>query len=291
MNPIDKINQAAASLPWWKAPIISIYGNKYGVFDIAIVVLIIIAGFWIAGNFKQFLNSSKMKKIFHNDSTRTLLGSFGRYTIILITFLVAFETMGISLSSLAVIAGALSLGIGFGLQNIVNNLVSGIILMMERSVKIGDIIELDASTIGKVVDIRLRSTIITTFDNIEIVVPNSELVQNRVVNRTMTSFVRRLIMPFGVAYGTSVEEVKKVVLDAVYASGLNFVTKEEQKPAVRMMAMGASSVDFELLVHIDQSKTDAPTPSDFLIVIYNALNQAKISIPFPQLDVHIQKNN
>jgi small-conductance mechanosensitive channel len=218
-----------------------------------------------------------------------LIANFGKYTIVVITFLIVLSTLGLNLTSLAVVAGALSVGIGFGLQNIVNNFVSGIILLIEKSIRIGDLIEVSDAVVGRVQEIRLRSTIITTFDNVELVVPNSELVQNRIVNRTLTSGVRRLRMPFGVAYGTDVEQVRSAILSAVAQSSLRCYSDEEKKPDVWMTGLGASSVDYALLVWIDAEQPDPPLPSDFYILIYNALNAAKIPIPFPQLDVHMTR--
>lgn len=272
---------------WWNSQIFSIGGNGISPFDIFLVAAIIFVGLKLAGSYRKFMISKKMEERIENASTRLMLANGGKYLIVVLTGFITLETIGIDLSSLAVVAGALSVGIGFGLQNIVNNLVSGLLLMMEKSIKIGDIIELDASTIGKVEEIRLRSTIVKTFDNVEIVVPNGELVQNRIVNRTLSNGVRRLVIPFGVAYGTDIENVKQVVLNAVEKNGLNYLKDEDRKPVVRMSSMSASSVDFNLFVHIDQCGESVPLPSDFLVVIYNALNSSGISIPFPQLDVHM----
>lgn len=269
-------------------PLFTVAGNSYAITDIAIVVFIVVFGFYLANGFKRLLNSPKIADNMENKSTRILLGNFGKYVIIVITFIVALQTLGINLSSLTVIVGALSVGIGFGLKNIINNLVSGIILIFEGSIKIGDMIELDPATFGKVEEIRLRSTVIKTPDNIEILIPNGDLASSRVINRTLSDNIRRLTVPFSVAYGTKDEDVKETILNALENCDLVYIkNNEEKKPAVRMNTMAASSVDYILLVYVDQENSKSSIPSDFLTLIYNTLNEKNITIPFPQMDVNL----
>lgn len=273
---------------WLDVPLFTLYGQEYKPLGLLLVLFLIAFGFWLAGWFKRKI-MAEGSPLHMTMGTRTLVANLGRYLIVFVTVLAALNTLGVNLSSLTVVAGALSVGIGFGLQNIVNNLVSGIILMGEKSIRIGDTIEISDTMRGKVREIRMRSTIVTTFDNIDVIIPNGELIQNRVVNLTLQDAIRRLKIPFGVAYGTPVERVNEVILGALEKSGLNYYEEEGRNAAVWMSGMGASSVDFELIVWIKTDEPDrpAPLPGDFLVMIYNALNEARISIPFPQMDLHV----
>lgn len=276
------------NLSFINKPLFTVAGNGYAITDIAIVILIMVFGFYLANGFKRLLNSPKIANNMENRSTRILLGNFGKYVIIVITFIIALQTLGINLSSLTVIIGALSVGIGFGLKNIINNLVSGIILIFEGSIKIGDMIELDPTTFGKVEEIRLRSTVIKTPDNIEILIPNGDLTSSRVINRTLSDNIRRLTVSFSVAYGTKDEDVKTTILKAIESCDLVFIkNNDEKKPVVRMNTMATSSVDYILLIYVDQGNSQSSIPSDFLTLIYNTLNENSITIPFPQMDVHL----
>jgi small-conductance mechanosensitive channel len=164
-------------------------------------------------------------------------------------------------------------------------------MMFERSVRVGDFIELSDTLRGTVTDMRIRSTVIKTLDNIDIVVPNSSFIQNNVINLTLDDTMRRLHIPFGVAYGTEVEKVKEAILSELSESGLKYYRgeNEERQPLIRMTGMGASSVDYELLVWIDWSpQRQNATKSDFLILVYKTLYKHGIEIPFPQMDLHLK---
>jgi potassium efflux system protein len=253
-----------------------------------LVTLGIIAGRfykrWIARAGKRWPDMSQM-------SIR-LASNIGYYLIIIVTLIIALGSIGIDMSSISLIAGALSIGIGFGLQTVVSNFIAGIILMFERTIRIGDTIELSDTLRGRVTDMRIRSTTIKTFDNIDIVVPNSSFIQNNVVNWTLEDLSRRLHIPFGVAYGTKVEDVKQAVLEELAQSRLTYIKDDETKqPEVWMVAMNSSSVDFELLVWVEWLNALRPNAlrSDFMILIYNALYKHGIQIPFPQLDLYVKQ--
>jgi small-conductance mechanosensitive channel len=221
-----------------------------------------------------------------------LITNMGYYFIILISFIIAFSSIGIDMSSMSLIAGALSIGIGFGLQTVVSNFIAGVILMFERTIRIGDVVQISDSLRGKVTDMRIRSTTIKTFDNVDIIVPNSSFIQNNVINLTLEDLSRRLHVPFGVAYGTKVDLVKDVILTELKNSGLVYVKNDaERAPEIWMTAMGQSSVDYELLVWVEWDNQYRPNAimSDFLILIYGALNKHNIQIPFPQMDVYIKQ--
>lgn len=285
----------ALSIKVWNLisqPIFSINQTPISILKLLITLLIFVAGFVLGALYKRKIKNMASYRRSIPASTRTLLANIGYYIIILIAFFISLNVLGIKLSSLAFIAGALSVGIGFGLQNIVSNLVSGLILMFERSIKIGDYIQLDDNLRGYVSDIRMRSTTITTNENIDVIIPNQKLIENNMVNWTMSDNIRRFSIPFGVAYGTDVHKVIDIVTQTVLNSELkeDIIENDLRKTRVIMTEMADSSVNFELLVWIIGDKLNKPkrTASEFLIIIYDVLNKNNIEIPFPQRDLHIR---
>ncbi|RXK12109.1 mechanosensitive ion channel protein MscS [Halarcobacter mediterraneus] len=255
-------------------------------------IFLILIGILIGKIYKRWILkvSSKWPNI--SEMSLKISSNVGFYLIIFITFIIALGSLGIDMTSISLIAGALSIGIGFGLQTVVSNFISGIILMFERTIRIGDVIEINDLLKGTVTDIRVRSTTVKTFDNIDIVVPNSSFIQNNVINWTLEDKSRRLHVPFGVAYGTKIEEVKEIVLRELLNSDLTFIKNDKDKqPDIRFENMNNSSVDLELLVWIKTNDKLTPNAlkSDFLLLIYNALYKNNIEIPFPQLDLHIKR--
>jgi small-conductance mechanosensitive channel len=260
--------------------------------NFAIFILVLFIGWFVGKYYKHFIYKLRHRKDI-SYSTATLLANMGYYTILTLSFLIALKAVGLDLSSLAMIAGALSVGIGFGLQNVVSNFVSGIILMFERSIKVGDYIQIDQDTRGEVVDISMRSTVIRTNDNINLIIPNQSFIQNNVINWTLGDDIVRFRVPFGVAYGSDIDKVEKVILNAINTSNLPFIKKHSNynvTPHIVFMEMADSSLNFELFVWVKGEYARRPrrTRSLFLKVIYKALNDAGISIPFPQQDLHIK---
>jgi small-conductance mechanosensitive channel len=271
-------------------PLFSIEHKDISLINFFIFTVLILAGLYIGKYYKKSIYSLK-EKYDINNSTATLLANIGYYLILAVVFLSSLKSIGLNLSSLTVIAGALSVGIGFGLQNVVSNFVSGIILMFEKSIKIGDYIQLDEDTRGTVTDIRMRSLTIRTNDNIDLIVPNQNFIQNIVTNWTLNDKSRRFRIPFGVAYGTEVKTVEKVVLEAVKDMKLPHYKIGAKKPQIIFTSLGDNSINFELFVWVKDELTLRPryTTSEFLKTIYKALNDADINIPFPQQDVYIKE--
>jgi hypothetical protein len=154
--------------------------------------------------------------------------------------------------------------------------------------------EIEAGVRGKVSQINMRSSVITTFDNIDIIIPNATLIQNNVINLTFSDDIRRLNIPFGIAYGCDIDYVIKTILESLNNSKLTYIRYSIDKaPKVRMTLMGASSINFELLVWIsenpDENGVGSSNMSDFLIFIYKTLQENNIEIPFPQMDIHLKK--
>lgn len=275
-------------------PIIPI-GDGVSILAVIKFLLIFIIGFSIATFYRKKITNASTNYLRNTSiATRTMLANLGYYFLVAITFVFGLKSVGIDLSSLTILVGALSVGIGFGLQNIVSNFISGIILIFEKSIQVGHIIEIGAGVRGKVSQINMRSSVITTFDNIDIIIPNATLIQSNVTNLTFSDDIRRLSIPFGIAYGSDIDYVIKTILESLSNSSLTYIrTTPEKAPKVRMTLMGTSSIDFELLVWIsenpDENGVGSSNMSDFLIFVYKTLQANNIEIPFPQMDVHLRK--
>ena len=275
-------------------PIIPI-GDGVSILAITKFLFIFILGFSLATFYKKKISSGNANYLRNTSiATRTMLANLGYYFLVAITFVFGLKSVGIDLSSLTILVGALSVGIGFGLQNIVSNFISGIILIFEKSIQVGHIIEISTGVRGKVSQINMRSSVITTFDNIDIIIPNATLIQNNVINLTFSDDIRRLNIPFGIAYGLDIDNVIHIILESLSNSTLTYIRNTPEKaPKVRMTLMGTSSIDFELLVWIsenpDENGIGSSNMSDFLIFIYKTLQENNIEIPFPQMDIHLKK--
>jgi small-conductance mechanosensitive channel len=193
------------------------------------------------------------------------------------------------MSKLALFASALGVGVGFGLQNLISNFVAGIMLLFEKTLKVGDFIELQSGLSGEVREINIRSTLVTTNDNVDVVVPNSEFVNGRVMNWTMREAYRRIHVPFGVAYGSDLELVRKAALEAATAVEHTLVDAS-RKPQAWLTKFGDSSLDFELIVWLKPEAVKRPgaVQADYLWAIAAALKKYDLEIPFPQRDLHIR---
>ncbi len=211
------------------------------------------------------------------------------YIIVFIGFIFALSLLGVSFNRMALIFGALGVGIGFGLQNIVNNFFSGVIVLFERSLKVGDFVELESGVFGEVKDIKIRSTLVRTTDNIDIIVPNSEFISGRVTNWTLAERFRRFRIPFSVAYGSDKNLVRKAVIEE--AMTVRHTMKISGfEPQVWMTGFGDSALNFTLGVWVEAESVRRPAPmtSDYLWAIDDALRKYNIEIPFPQRDLHLR---
>jgi potassium efflux system protein len=206
------------------------------------------------------------------------------YGFVFTGFLLALVTLGFEFREFAIIAGALGVGIGFGLQGIVSNFVCGLILLFERPIKVGDYIQL-AEQWGEIKRIGLRSTIFRTFDNSEIVVPNSDLVSNQVTNWTLSDRKSRITISVGVAYGSDVTLVMRTLLESVKDNPLVLKIPD---PQVVFSGFGQSSLDFRLLVWIADVDSRLRAQTEILQEIDRRFRELGIEIPFPQRDLHLR---
>ena len=200
-------------------------------------------------------------------------------------FLFAAAAAGMELTNLSIVLGAFSVGIGFGLQNIFNNMVSGLILAFERPIKVGDTVQV-GELMGTVLTIGLRSSVVRSFDGAEVIVPNGNLISDQMINWTRSDSNRRMDIRVGVAYGTDPEKVLAILLDV--ASSHQHVDKSVD-PRAYFIGFGDSSLDFRLLAWTDIEHR-LPTESEIHVAINTRLKEAGIEIPFPQRDLHIRSD-
>ncbi len=247
------------------------------------IAIIILSGGWM----RNRLEANWLKKTRMERGAREALVTITGYIIVAIAFLVGLGVAGFDFGSLALIAGALSVGIGFGLQNVVNNFISGLILLFERPIKTGDWIVV-GGTEGYVKRIRIRSTQIQTFDRADVIIPNSELISNQVTNWMLRDPRGRIRVPVGVAYGTDTQTVK-TILESVAAEHPEVIDNgTSPKPKVLFRAFGDSSLDFELRCYIRNIDKRIQIISDLNFAIDAAFRKHNIEIPFPQRDLHIR---
>jgi small-conductance mechanosensitive channel len=230
-----------------------------------------------------------------SEQTVHLVQAVGKYPFIFIVTLILLSLVGINTRSLALVAGALSVGIGFGMQTIASNLVSGIILLFDKSIRPGDFISLGDNPQtggfrGSVVQMNTRATVLRTNDNINIIIPNADLIASKVVNWTYGDDKIRFKVPFSVAYGTDIEKVKKVVREAMLDIP---VILPHPEPQIWLTEHGESSLAFLAAIWVEgqNARQPARTSDTVLTAIYRTLHEHNIEIPFPQLDLRLRSND
>ncbi len=250
--------------------------------------LLIFAGFLtLAGWVKSQLENNWLKMTNMESGARDALVTIVGYIMFMFAALAGLAAAGFDFGNIAIIAGALSVGIGFGLQNIVNNFVSGLILLFERPIRKGDWVVV-GGTEGFVQNIQIRSTLIRTFDQSDVIVPNSELISNQVTNWMLSSKKGRAIIPVGVAYGSNIEQVRDILLDIAKNNENVIQTGHRIEPRVLFREFGDSSLNFELRVFLKEIEGRLGIISDLNFAIDKAFREANIEIPFPQRDVHVR---
>lgn len=266
-------------------PLIPIGKTSVTLWTIVYITVLSIILLVVTGRLQHWVVDNALKQSKIDLGTKYGVSMIAKYIVLGLGFMVVLQSAGIDLSSLTIMAGALGLGLSFGLQNIVANFVSGFTILMERHIKVGDRVEVDG-VLGNVTKIKLRSTTIVTNDNIEIIVPNSEFMTGKVTNLSLSSKKVRLNFPFGVSYKSDPKHVRKVVEEVALK---HHGVLDQPAPMLIFRGFGDSSLDFEIRVFTKEyAKTPDVLHSDLLYEIFDALKEENIEIPFPQRDLHIK---
>ena len=286
MQIYDKLKEAAI-IPWF-----SIADTQINLLRLVGLLIILVIVWRIGLAIEQIITRLGHEKSEAASPGWYALSRISRYAIWIIGLIVGLSYIGFDMASFAVIGGAIGVGVGFGLQNIISNFVSGIIILIEKIIKVDDFVDLQSGVMGKVIEINLRYTRITTSDLIDIIVPNSEFITGRVVNWTLGERSRRIHVPFGVAYGTDKQLVREAgIAAATSITGSKYDPGRE--PDVWLVGFGDSSLNFELVVWVGPSTITSPgkTQAVFLWAIEDELRKRNIEIPFPQRDLHIRSGS
>jgi small-conductance mechanosensitive channel len=248
-------------------------------------VVLLLLLFYIAGRLRRWLVEKLLIRTKLEIGARQAVGAITRYVFLLVGLLVILQSAGVNLTALNVIMGAVGIGIGFGLQNIANNFISGVIILFERPIKVGDRIVI-GDVEGDVTEIGARSTTVLTNDNIAIIVPNSKFITENIVNLKYKDDTVRFRIPVGVAYGSDIRLVEKLLLQAARD---NPDALNNPAPVAQFMAFGDSALEFELRVW----STTLLHSSDNLVsalnfAIHDLFKAHRIEIPFPQRDLNIR---
>lgn len=251
-------------------------------------MLVLALVFWTTAIISALVEGRLNKSARMRTTTRILITKVFQIALYVIAFLVTMDLIGLDLTSLTIFSGALGIGLGFGLQKIASNFISGLILLLERSVEQDDLIELPDGVTGFVRKSSARYTLIETVDGKEILVPNEDLITNRVTNWTLTNTRGRIEVAIGVSYGADLEQAQTLILEAAREHPS---TIDDPAPQCFLRNFGDSSVDFILLFWIEDVVKGRWAPqSEVMFTIWRKFRDAGIEIPFPQRDVHLKSS-
>lgn len=251
---------------------------------VSLVVLVLLL-FWVSKRIQRWLSEGPVLRHRLDPGARMAVATVVRYAVLLVGLLAIVQTVGIDLTTFNVMAGAIGIGVGFGLQNVVSNFIAGLIIMFERPVKIGDRIVV-GGVAGNVVDIGARSTTVLDNDNIAVIVPNSKFITEDVINWKYNDDRVRFHVPVGVAYGTDAQLVKRVLLEVADADP---DVLSDPEPNVLLREFGDDGVVFELMVwSATMVDRKGQLISQLNYAIYERFNTEGIEFPFPQRDLHIK---
>ncbi len=265
-------------------PILKIKDFEIALFDILVVVIIFAVSRLLVWSLRKFLQKRIFRKSTIDEGRQFTLIQLVKYFVYVVATLLAFQALGVQLSLLLAGSAALLVGIGLGLQQTFKDLVSGLILLFEGNVTVGDIVEIN-TLIGRVTSIGLRTSKIESRDAITIIVPNSRFLEDNVVNWSHNKKLTRFTIPISVSYDCDVEVVRKTLLECV-KSHRDVV--EKPGPFVRLQDFGDSGVLFELLFWTYNVWRIENLKSDIRYSIFKAFKANQITIPFPQRDVHVR---
>ncbi len=269
-----------------KIPLFNMGDSPFTVLTLVYLVFATLLLFYLASKINKILTHRLLARSRIDYGVRAAVGSIMKYVVLTIGFIIILQTAGINLSSLTILFGALGIGIGFGLQNVINNFVSGLIILFERPIKVGDRIEV-AGVAGDVIDISMRATTIVTNDNISIIVPNSQFISETVINWSHTDRNVRFNYPVGVSYKEDPQVVKKVLLEVALD---NPGVLKEPKPDVLFTEYAESAIMFNLRVWTrEYINRPGVLKSQLYYEISRRFREEGIEIPFPQSDIHIKE--
>ncbi|BAZ06045.1 mechanosensitive ion channel family protein [Calothrix sp. NIES-3974] len=263
---------------------VSLGSRSYTVIDFLILGGLLFTLVIVAGSATNILRTRVLSAAGINRGAQEAIAILAKYSFIVIGGLVLLQVWGLELSSLTILASALSIGVGFGLQDIAKNFGSGLVLVFERPIQVGDFIEVGKLN-GTVERIGARSTEIRTLDHVSIIVPNSRFLESEVVNWSHRNPISRLHIPVGVSYSANPETVRQILLAAVQSHPSVLASPP---PSILFKRFGDSSLDFELLIWTSEPHKQFVTISDLYFDIFKALAEHNIEIPFPQRDLHIR---
>jgi small-conductance mechanosensitive channel len=264
-------------------PLFELGSSKISLASLFVVILILL-GFYIISRIIERGVKKALKNKAIDPGIKGSIVRFSRYLTVIVGAFVALDTIGISLGSIAALGAILMVGIGFGLQNLTQNFISGIIILLERPIKQGDIVFVSGVS-GRVKDIRVRSTVIETRDDVAIIVPNSQFIAEQVINDSFSGNKIRRVLKVGVAYGSDVEKVTRILIKI---ANEHEQTLKDPGPKVLFMDFGNSSLDFELRFWAAELWTTDVILSDLRYAIDREFKNEDIDIPFPQRDLHIK---
>src|SRR5690554_5094934 len=268
-------------------PIAKIGESELTLWTLTYFIVLISLLFYITGKLRKWIIFKLLSKSKIDLGIRAAVGAIIRYLILVIGFIVVLQTAGIDLSTLTILAGALGIGIGFGLQNITNNLVSGIVILFERPIKVGDRIEVGDIS-GDVIKISMRATTILTNDNISIIVPNSEFISSRVINWSHIDKNIRLNYPVKASYKENPETIKKLLLEV---ADENEGVLKNPKPDVLFSNFGESYMEFILRIWTrEYINRPGVLKSQLYYAIFKKFRENNIEIPYPHRDIVIQNS-
>jgi small-conductance mechanosensitive channel len=278
---VTAVNAAGIPLAW-TAPLPAI---SLSLVQIFLLVTLLVAVFWLSSGTKRFLFNRLLAQSGLDRSLQYAIAQVVSNVVLVVGIFFVLENAGIHLAALTVFAGAVGVGVGFGLQNIASNFISGLVILAERPIAIGDRVEV-AGIAGQIEHIHARSTVIRTNDNIMMIVPNSKFIDSPVTNWTYGDRRVRFRIPVGVAYGSDINKVREALLAVAQE---NPDTLKEPAPGVFLEQFGDSSIDFKLIVwSSDMSDRPSRYHSDLNFAIAEKFHEVGIEFPFPQRDVHIR---
>jgi small-conductance mechanosensitive channel len=250
--------------------------------DVLIFCVVLVGGIMLAGVFRVLLQEDLLPRFSLKHGLPNTISTLTYYVLLLVGFLLALAASGVELSKWAILTGGFGLGVGFGLQNIINNLASGLLLLLERPVNVGDILEVEGVT-GVVKRIGLRATNVRTFQGAEVIVPNTNLITNRVTNWTLSQRQRRVDLEVRVAYGSEPRRVLELLLHAA-TSNPNVV--QHPAPEAMFLGFGESSLNFVLQFWAPNAN-HGQLKSEVALKVISDFHDAGIRIPLPQRELHV----